>query len=866
MMRPVHNPLLKDSVTRLYRDSYWSIFVIPLFFSLIALNFWGVISSAILLIWYIYVLLACMMRIWLYYRFSRLNIKYADEEKWFLYYAVSAIAVATGWGSLAFFPQIFSTPFDTVFVSLMIAGVMGGATGTLSASRKLHAVFIGTVSLPLVARYLAHGGAQNTTIAAIILFYGLIMTFVVRRIGRELKDTLNVRALNRKLMRNLLESIGDYKQVNSQLEQKVADELLAQNTLEEVNELQEAIMQSASNALFVMDRSGEFLRINRAGCELLDYRHEELFGQPYLFVFAFDSIDLFADSFVAAALEGQATNRAQIRMRKKDQSELTVQYSLRPLHKKSAIVGVVATVEDITQRHRLETFQRGRVHIMEMLAEGESLEVILMHLLQNAEESNRDLMTGLLFADEDNRVLHNAISPRLAPKFIEKLQPFKIDPEEASSGAAAYYKRRIIVEDIGTEKKCIKYREAAKEYGLMSCWSQPIIGLDDNVLGTIDIYSKHNCVPHPNDIQLIEECAQIARIAIERKRMEWELLVKNRELSLLFHASSVISNTIELDRIIDKVTSLIGEMEVLPVEKKMKIFLMEEGSLKLKYHQGMDNSKDPCYKVKLGECLCGKAARTGRIISIQNAVQSKRHTKSIAKGENHGHIIIPLKGQSGVTGVLCLFTVVNITVEKHVLSLLESLGNLIGMALDNARLYGEVKTLSLRDSLTGLANRRHLDLMIDKMMPRAQRRDIKISVIIFDIDHFKRYNDTHGHIAGDELLIKMARTMENEVRDSDLIVRYGGEEFLLVLPDQSARGALRIAERIRKQVKEEINVGVSGGVAEYKNQERFEELIYQADAALYQAKNDGRDRVYLAPRYSAPAVPAIKIPKENANK
>jgi len=159
------------------------------------------------------------------------------------------------------------------------------------------------------------------------------------------------------------------------------------------------------------------------------------------------------------------------------------------------------------------------------------------------------------------------------------------------------------------------------------------------------------------------------------------------------------------------------------------------------------------------------------------------------------------------------------------------------------------------DSLTGLCNRQLLDIEMGKELARAVRYDRPLSVLMIDIDHFKRVNDTYGHQAGDQVLKELAKSMELSSRDTDIVGRYGGEEFLLVLPELDHQQALIFAERIRKMAKslnvvfnaQNIHVSVSVGVATYpEHGAEVEKLITASDNAMYKAKANGRDQVVCA--------------------
>lgn len=169
----------------------------------------------------------------------------------------------------------------------------------------------------------------------------------------------------------------------------------------------------------------------------------------------------------------------------------------------------------------------------------------------------------------------------------------------------------------------------------------------------------------------------------------------------------------------------------------------------------------------------------------------------------------------------------------------------------------QLERLLVTDPLTGVSNRRHLLETLEVETSRANRSETSFAILMVDVDHFKKFNDMHGHIAGDEALKAVAVVLQEVTREIDHVARYGGEEFLVALPDTDIDGAVRAAERIRERLAEtglvvqekSVKLTLSTGVAEFPTDgESPESLIAAADAALYQAKRRGRDRVMRASR------------------
>ncbi len=166
-----------------------------------------------------------------------------------------------------------------------------------------------------------------------------------------------------------------------------------------------------------------------------------------------------------------------------------------------------------------------------------------------------------------------------------------------------------------------------------------------------------------------------------------------------------------------------------------------------------------------------------------------------------------------------------------------------------ADLIRELKFLAETDNLTGFYNRRKIEELLRKEIERFRRYKNPLSVLFIDLDNFKKLNDTYGHQKGDEILRGVARLIERELRKTDFVGRFGGEEFLVVLPETDAEGALKVAERIRRSV-EKADFGVEGvtvsiGVTELKEGDTLETLFNRVDRAMYLAKERGKNRSEL---------------------
>ncbi|MDT8334132.1 MAG: sensor domain-containing diguanylate cyclase [Desulfurivibrionaceae bacterium] len=333
-----------------------------------------------------------------------------------------------------------------------------------------------------------------------------------------------------------------------------------------------------------------------------------------------------------------------------------------------------------------------------------------------------------------------------------------------------------------------------------------------------------------------------------------ELRIRNHELSVINDISRVLSESTELRDLLPQVLeTVVDRLAVLRLAWKGGIMLVNGERMELVAHLGHPESFLALHQnLTIRDCLCGLAVRTGEVICSADSHDDAHHTIVYPGMEPHGHIIVPLRSGSRVVGVLYLYLPVDTEVGEDNLELLKSIGNQIGLAVDNVRLYEETKRLALHDPLTGLANRRYMEMNLKKAINLAERYRQPLTVALLDIDYFKAYNDTYGHTAGDELLVEVAGKLIKGTRNTDQpAARYGGEEFLLTLPSTGLEGGGIVAERIRKAIGDELGITVSIGLAEFQPGISRDALVDAADQALYRAKENGRNRVECAPRLSS---------------
>lgn len=283
-----------------------------------------------------------------------------------------------------------------------------------------------------------------------------------------------------------------------------------------------------------------------------------------------------------------------------------------------------------------------------------------------------------------------------------------------------------------------------------------------------------------------------------------------------------------------------------------------------------------CYTLRASQDLAETTARFGHeAISSEDLLQpvqcwALQRGQSHRTDDHHGHVrcahldpaadmagiwtlCVPLMAQGTSLGLLHISAREGGSIADGDTDVVEAIAEQLSLAMINLQLRETLRTQSLRDALTGLYNRRYLEENLHRELQRCERRGLPLSVLMLDIDHFKRFNDQNGHAAGDILLARIGQTLQSLTRDEDIACRYGGEEFIIVLPETDAASALRRAEDIRAAIgstsvthmRKVLGPSTASiGVASFPHDgDAPARLLEVADAALYRAKAQGRDRV-----------------------
>lgn len=328
------------------------------------------------------------------------------------------------------------------------------------------------------------------------------------------------------------------------------------------------------------------------------------------------------------------------------------------------------------------------------------------------------------------------------------------------------------------------------------------------------------------------------------------------ELYTLYNVSKSLSLSLQLDELFQTTMNIIGE--TLNVSD-YNLMLLDEATGHL-YMQAIHGFEDDSVRKAVlspGEGIPGKALEKAETLLVEDLSRWKGYVYAENESKLEGsHLCIPLKKPDGTPiGVLSAMKPAKSAFTDTDIRLFEAVAEHVAIAIENARMYQHTKELSNRDELTGVYNRRYFFERLEREVERGKRYNSIFSIVMLDLDHFKRYNDNFGHLSGDRALREVARALEENTRKVDIIARYGGEEFVTILPETDKEDAALVAEKLRRAV-EDIKLGASeggelltitAGVASFPlDSSEAIDLIEHADKALYTGKAQGRNRVVAA--------------------
>ena len=338
-----------------------------------------------------------------------------------------------------------------------------------------------------------------------------------------------------------------------------------------------------------------------------------------------------------------------------------------------------------------------------------------------------------------------------------------------------------------------------------------------------------------------------------------ELRRQVERLSLFHEVGKALFSTLDLQKILQTIMEKISD---LLQPDTWSLLMLDEDTQELYFEiaigSGAEKLRD--VRLKLGEGVAGWVAQHGEPVVVENTSNDPRFTPvvdELTHTETRSIICVPVKARNHVLGVIELVNALGKpSFGSEDIPILKSLAEYAAIALENARYVQRIHELTITDDCTALYNARHLNFVLDTEIYRSNRYGYEFSVVFIDLDHFKQVNDVHGHLVGSKLLWMIGDSIKAHLRMIDYAFRYGGDEFVVLLPQTSKDNALMVVRRLREllisrvffpEEKMNIKVTASFGVASFPVDGRTrKELLRKADEAMYLVKNTTRNNIALA--------------------
>jgi len=323
---------------------------------------------------------------------------------------------------------------------------------------------------------------------------------------------------------------------------------------------------------------------------------------------------------------------------------------------------------------------------------------------------------------------------------------------------------------------------------------------------------------------------------------------------LVFHQlARSLTSSFDLDTIL---RTILEQMERMVEAELWALLMLDEASHDLYYAiaAGEEQEAFRGLRVKAGEGVAGWVLEHGETLIVPEAVGDSRVTQSETPGTRpvRSVIALPLRGRTGTQGVIEIFNP-RAEMSDYSIAFLHILADHAAIAIENARDVARIQQLTITDDATGLYNVRHLYDLLERELKRSKRLKLPLSLAFLDLDRFKLVNDAHGHLVGSELLAHVGKRLRELSRPQDICFRYGGDEFVTLMPESGANEALELARTINCELMEtqfqmksglKLSVSASVGVATAPNDgQAIHEILGAADARMYAVKSEARGQV-----------------------
>jgi diguanylate cyclase (GGDEF)-like protein len=419
----------------------------------------------------------------------------------------------------------------------------------------------------------------------------------------------------------------------------------------------------------------------------------------------------------------------------------------------------------------------------------------------------------------------------------------RLGRHEGITGAAVLKKQPVYAPDVSQDPRYVCAAQSTRsELAIPLMVREEVVGVLDCQSDRIDHFDHET-------IELLTLFSTQASIAIQNARLYSLERQRARQLEAINTIAQQSTAVMELEDLLVRVCAVIQKAFQV---SHVSLLLRDEGDLVMRAHQG---TLTPC--TPPGGRFPASQEPWSRVISgsgtlIEKDLSTAPEALRLFR-ESASRMSIPLISFGQTLGVLTLHSSEQNAFRESELQSLESVADICANSIQNAHYVERVKQLAYLDGLTGIFNRRFFELRIMEEIERARRYGTGMAVIMADIDQFKRLNDEFGHLLGDEVLRQVSSLFHQQLRKIDVVCRYGGEEFAILLTQITAQQAIAIAEKLRRMVESfqfpgvPRTITISAGVAAFPTHGKTrDDMIRAADNGLYAAKQAGRNRICVA--------------------
>ena len=597
-----------------------------------------------------------------------------------------------------------------------------------------------------------------------------------------------------------------------ELEQALSESQWAEEVLKQGELVAAATIEEMPDGIMLVNMSGEIIYINKAFEKLLGYKANELIGTSALKLPAYSKSKdkVKAQTYLRKAIDKSSSKPIDMSAVTKDGAEIPINFTASVIKDaKGTPQTLVAVIRDISERKRAE------------------------EALRDSEELARGMLeaatTGIYFLQAGKFLYVNRLFEQISGyTYDELLGTYSLDYVHPDDKDTVRTKAIKVLK--GQRSSPYEFRLIKKDSG--------IVWVLDRV-ASVQYKGKRSVLGTITDIT-------------ERKKAEEEVSRYTKQIETLFDIGTKVTQILNLEELLVNVLDKVLEVTGAEVTG---IFLLNEKTkeLVLRAHRGMSASFSRKVSVlSAADGVLKQLLETGKPLLVGNVSADQRFNhQGVKKGRFKSLAALSIMAKEKIIGVLGIGSHSHRQFPDWEVRMLGTIANQIGMAIENARLYEHALELAFTDGLTGLYNRRYFIDQIEREFIRSQRNKAPLSLIMVDLDELKAINDRFGHHVGDSFFQEVARIVKVNTRGSDVAARWGGDEFMLLVPGTDRKDASKIAERIRAEVEryklklegEEVGITISAGIVCCPDHAAVvADLLKKADQAMYNAKRGGKNQ------------------------